>query len=65
MESVLHEEKNVTILPSKLMEFLTEELKELPDERTGENKKYQVKEAVMAGFPCFFLNVVHSYNINV
>jgi hypothetical protein len=36
------------------MEFLSEELKELPDERTGENKKYQVKEAVMAGFSVFF-----------
>jgi hypothetical protein len=36
------------------MKFLKEELKDLPDKRTGLNKKYPVTDAVMAAFSVFF-----------
>ena len=42
------------ITPSKLIELLSEELSDLPDKRTGENTKYEVKEAVMGAFSVFF-----------
>ncbi len=46
--------KAVTISPSKLIGFLDEELKELPDNRKGDNKKYTVKDALKAAFSVFF-----------
>lgn len=46
--------KAVTISPSQLIGFLDQELKELPDNRKGDNKKYTVKHALKAGFSVFF-----------
>ena len=46
--------KAVTIEASQLIEFLDQELKELPDNRKGDNKKYTVKHALKAGFSVFF-----------
>ena len=46
--------KSSLITPSKLIELLSEQLYDLPDKRTGENTKYEVKEAVMAAFSVFF-----------
>ncbi len=46
--------KAVTISPSQLIGFLDQELNELPDNRKGDNKKYAVKDAVMAAFSVFF-----------
>ena len=46
--------KAVTLAASQLIEFLDQELKELPDNRKGENKKYTVKNAVLAAFSVFF-----------
>ncbi|MGB5633448.1 MAG: hypothetical protein WBM86_11820, partial [Waterburya sp.] len=47
--------KAVTISPSQLIRFLDQELKELPDKRKGDNKKYTVNHALKAGFSVFFL----------
>jgi hypothetical protein len=39
----------------ELIEFLRQELHDLPDERKrGNNRKYQVEDAVMAAFSVFF-----------
>ena len=46
--------KAVTIEASKLIGFLDQELKELPDNRKGDNKKYTVKNALLAAFSVFF-----------
>ncbi|MGK7918234.1 MAG: hypothetical protein AB4038_22295 [Prochloraceae cyanobacterium] len=46
--------KTPTIEPSQLIEFLRQELNELPDQRTGKNIKYQIAEATMAAFSVFF-----------
>ena len=46
--------KAVTIEASQLIGFLDQELKELPDKRKGDNKKYTVKNAVRAAFSVFF-----------
>ena len=46
--------KAVTIEASQLIGFLDQELKELPDKRKGDNKKYTVKDALKAGFSVFF-----------
>lgn len=46
--------KAVSIEPSELIEFLNEELNQLPDKRTGSNKKYSIKNAVLAAFSVFF-----------
>ena len=46
--------KAVTIEASQLIGFLDQELKELPDKRKGDNKKYTVKHALKAGFSVFF-----------
>ena len=46
--------KAVTISPSQLIRFLDQELKELPDKRKGDNKKYTVNHALKAGFSVFF-----------
>ncbi|MBG1257767.1 ISNCY family transposase, partial [Nostoc sp. BAE] len=48
-------QKAATLEISELMQFLREELYELPDERKpGNNTKYQVEDAVMAAFSVFF-----------
>lgn len=47
-------QKAVTISPSQLIGFLDQKLKELPDNRKGNNKKYAVKDAVIAAFSVFF-----------
>lgn len=47
-------QKAVTISASQLIGFLDQELKELPDNRKGDNKKYAVKDAVIAAFSVFF-----------
>ena len=47
-------QKVVTISASQLIGFLDQELKELPDNRKGDNKKYAVKDAVIAAFSVFF-----------
>ena len=47
-------QKAVSISPSQLIGFLDQELKELPDNRKGDNKKYAVKDAVIAAFSVFF-----------
>ena len=46
--------KAVTISPSQLIRFLDQELKELPDKRKGDNKRYKVNHALKAGFSVFF-----------
>lgn len=46
--------KAVTIEASQLIEFLDQELNELPDNRKGDNKKYAVKDALKAAFSVFF-----------
>jgi DNA-binding PadR family transcriptional regulator len=46
--------KAVTIEASQLIEFLDQELKDLPDNRKGDNKKYTVNHALKAGFSVFF-----------
>ncbi len=46
--------KAVTVEPSELIEFLRQELDNLPDSRKGKNKKYKVDNAVMAAFSVFF-----------
>lgn len=46
--------KAVTISASQLIGFLDKELQELPDNRKGDNKKYAVKDAVIAAFSVFF-----------
>ena len=47
-------QKAVSIEPSELIKFLSQELNELPDKRRGNNKKYLVKNAVLAAFSVFF-----------
>lgn len=47
-------QKAVTISASELIKFLDQELNELPDNRKGNNKKYAVKDAVIAAFSVFF-----------
>ncbi len=47
--------KAVTIEAEKLIGFLDQELKELPDNRKGDNKKYSVKNAVISAFSVFFI----------
>ncbi len=37
-----------------LFEFLEEEIKKFPDNRTGENNKYEIRDAVLSGFSVFF-----------
>ncbi len=44
--------KAVSIEPSELIEFLNQELNQLPDKRTGSNKKYSIKNAVLAAAWC-------------
>ncbi len=46
--------KAATLEPSQLIGFLEQELNELPDKRKGNNKKYKVKNALLAGFSVFF-----------
>ena len=46
--------KAVTIEASQLIEFLDQELKKLPDNRKGDNKKYTVQDAGRAAFSVFF-----------
>jgi hypothetical protein len=46
--------KTPTIEPLQLIEFLRQELTELPDKRTGKNIKYQIAETVMTAFSVFF-----------
>src|SRR5438046_1773167 len=47
--------KAATLEIPELMQFLREELHELPDERKpGNNTRYQVEDAVMAAFSVFF-----------
>ena len=46
--------KTPNIEPSQLIEFLAQQLNELPDKRTGKNIKYHIAEAVMAAFSVFF-----------
>ena len=46
--------KAVTSEASKLIGFLYQELKELPDNRKGDNKKYTVNNAVKAAFSVLF-----------
>jgi hypothetical protein len=48
-------EKAATLEISELMQFLRQELDDLPDERKpGNNRKYEVEDAVMAAFSVFF-----------
>lgn len=48
-------QKAATLEISELMEFLRQELHDLPDERKpGNNTRYQVEDAVMAAFSVFF-----------
>jgi len=48
-------QKAATLEISELMQFLQQELHDLPDERKpGNNTKYQVEDAVMAAFSVFF-----------
>ena len=47
-------QKAVSISPSQLIRFLEQELNELPDKRKGNNKKYKVKNALLAAFSVFF-----------
>lgn len=42
--------KAVSIEPSELIEFLEQELNQLPDKRKGSNSRYTVKNAVKAAF---------------
>ncbi len=46
--------KAVSIEPSQLIKFLNQELNELPDKRKGHNKKYSIRNAVLAAFSVFF-----------
>ena len=46
--------KGITIEPSELIEFLHQELHNLPDKRKGSNTKYKVNDAVRAAFSVFF-----------
>ncbi|MTJ42296.1 ISNCY family transposase, partial [Dolichospermum flos-aquae UHCC 0037] len=47
--------KTATLEIPELMQFLRQQLHDLPDERKpGNNTKYQVKDAVMAAFSIFF-----------
>ena len=46
--------KAVSISTSQLIEFLHQELPNLPDNRKGSNTKYKVKDAVIAAFSVFF-----------
>ena len=48
-------QKAATLEISELMQFLHQELDDLPDERKpGNNRKYEIKDAVMAAFSVFF-----------
>ena len=48
-------QKAATLEISELMQFLRQELHDLPDERKpGNNRKYEVEDAVMAAFSVFF-----------
>ena len=48
-------QKAATLEVSELMQFLRQELDDLPDERKpGNNRKYEVEDAVMAAFSVFF-----------
>ena len=48
-------QKAATLEVSELMQFLRQELHDLPDERKpGNNRKYEVEDAVMAAFSVFF-----------
>nr|CAO86820.1 unnamed protein product [Microcystis aeruginosa PCC 7806] len=48
-------QKAATLEISELMQFLRQELDDLPDERKpGNNRKYEVEDAVMAAFSVFF-----------
>lgn len=44
----------VTISPDELIRLLWAQINNLPDKRTGTNKKYEVKDAVIAAFSVFF-----------
>ncbi|ACK74151.1 hypothetical protein PCC7424_5588 (plasmid) [Gloeothece citriformis PCC 7424] len=44
----------VTISPSELIEFLFLELNNLPDDRKGLNKTYEIRDMVIAAFSVFF-----------
>ncbi|WP_013335080.1 ISNCY family transposase [Gloeothece verrucosa] len=44
----------VTISPSELIEFLFLQLDNLPDERKGLNKTYEIRDMVIAAFSVFF-----------
>lgn len=46
--------KVVSIGPSELIEFLEQELNQLPDKRKGSNSRYTVKNAVKAAFSVYF-----------
>ncbi|CCI29704.1 conserved hypothetical protein [Microcystis aeruginosa PCC 9808] len=48
-------QKAATLEVSELMQFLRQELDDLPEERKpGNNRKYEVEDAVMAAFSVFF-----------
>ena len=48
-------QKAATLEISELTQFLHQELDDLPDERKpGNNRKYEIKDAVMAAFSVFF-----------
>ena len=47
-------QKAVTLDASQLIGFLDQELQDLPDNRKGDNKKYTVKNALLAAFSVFF-----------
>jgi hypothetical protein len=47
-------QKAATLDASQLIGFLDQELQDLPDNRKGDNKKYTVKNALLAAFSVFF-----------
>lgn len=59
-------QKAATLEISELMQFLQQELHDLPDERKpGNNTKYQVEDAVMAAFSVFFQAIAYNYNKSI
>ncbi len=44
----------VTISASELIKFLFEQLNDLPDQRKGLNKTYEIQDMVIAAFSVFF-----------
>jgi len=53
-------QKAATLEIPELMQFLRQQLHDLPDERKpGNNTRYQVEDAVMAAFSIFFTQSVN------